>query len=232
MYKDIPHYYPFIRWDVPHLSALAITIAVALLLLLMGRLTGEKGSRLICRFLAILLGIEFVGEFSWRFFSDDYGPWVHNLPLHFCSFMLIIAIIAMWWRKDWACGLCYFGILSASIQGLITPAMANGYPSIAFYVFFIAHGLLLIVGLAVPILLKWRSSRWAPLRSLLLMDLYLIGIHPINIYLDTNYGYTRFSPVEGCLLDYLGAAPYYYLWLQLPVLGLFYLMSLFVRMRA
>lgn len=229
MHQHIPDYFPFIRWDVPHLAALAITALVAAIVLLLGLWTGEKGSRIICKVLAVILYTEFVAEFAWRFASHDYGPWQYNLPLHFCSFMLLIAVIALWTRAEWACALCYFGILSASIQGLITPAMANGYPSVAFYVFFIAHGLLLVVGLAIPVLLKWRSSWWAPLRSILLMDLYLICIHPVNLWLHTNYGYTRFSPVKGCVLDYFGAAPYYYLWLQLPVLALFYFMALFVR---
>lgn len=49
--------------------------------------------------------------------------------------------------------------------------------------------------------------------------------------LGTNYGYTQGSPVPGCLLDYLGPAPWYYLLLQLPALGLFCLMTLPFRRR-
>ena len=76
---------------------------------------------------------------------------------------------------------------------------------------------------------RWRARRKDILRSLLLMDAYLLFIIPVNMWLGTNYGFTQESPIPGCLLDYLGDAPWYYLWLQLPALGLFYLMYLSLR---
>ena len=225
-------YYEFIRWDTPHLCALALTVFSAVALLALGYRLSERARFLICRVLAGILAMEYVGEFIWRFASGTYGPWQENLPLHFCSFMIIVAIIALWWHKHWACALVYFGVLTASIQGLITPAMANGYPSIAFYIFFFSHGLLLVVALAIPVLLGWRARGFDDVRSILIMDAYVLCIIPVNILLGTNYGYTQGSPVEGCILDYLGPAPWYYLWVQLPVLALFRLMMLFVRERS
>ena len=223
-------YYPFIRWSTPHLSAVALSLLLAILLIALGRWKGDKASILICRSLGALLLLELIGETIWRFVFEDYGSnWRWNLPLHFCSFMAVAAFIALWFRKPWACCVCYFGIMSASIQGLITPAMANGYPSLAFFVFFFAHGLLLVVGLAIPLLIGWRASIWDPIKAFLMMDAYLLFIIPVNLCLRTNYGYTRFSPVEGCILDYCGTAPWYYLWLQLPVLAIFYFLYLFVR---
>ena len=157
---------------------------------------------------------------------DDYGPWQYNLPLHFCSFMSVFAFIALWWRVRRACAIVYFGVLAGSIQGLITPAMADGYPSMAFFVFFIAHSLLLVVALAIPVLLGWRARGWDDLKTLLMMDAYLLFIHPINLWLSTNYGYTMGAPIPGTLLDYLGPAPWYYLWAQLPVLAMLRLLML------
>lgn len=96
----------------------------------------------------------------------------------------------------------------------------------SFFHFFLSHSLLLIVALAIPLLLGWRSRGFDDVKSLLFMDLYLACIIPINIWLGTNYGYTQNSPVAGCILDYLGPAPWYYLWLQLPALTIFRLMML------
>ena len=98
--------------------------------------------------------------------------------------------------------------------------------SLAFYVFFIAHGLLLIVALAIPVLTGWRARGYDDVKALLLMDAYVLLIIPVNLWLDTNYGYTQGIPVEGTLLDYLGEAPWYYLWAQLPVLAVFRLLML------
>lgn len=223
---ETPDIAPFVRWSAPHLTALALAVIVAAGVLWGGSRLSRRGRYCLCRILAAIIALQFISEYLWRAFSDAYGPWQHNLPLHFCSMMSIISFIALWQRKHWACAIVYFGVLTASIQGLITPAMAEGYPSIAFFIFFLSHSLLLVVALAIPILLGWRSKGYDDLRSLLIMDAYVLCIIPINIWLGTNYGYTQGSPVEGCLLDYLGPAPWYYLWLQLPALALFRLMML------
>lgn len=222
-------YYPFERWGIPHLSALAITVLVTAVLLWWGRRQSLEKRQRICRVLALVVAVQFVGEFIWRYSTFAYGGWKNNLPLHFCSFMTVFAVIALWWRHRWACAIVFFGVLTASIQGLITPAMANGYPSLAFYVFFLSHGLLLTIALSIPLLLNWRAKGYDDVISVLIIDAYLAFIIPVNIMLGTNYGYTQGSPVEGCLLDYLGPAPWYYLWLQLPVLMVFRLMFLIVR---
>ncbi len=219
-------YIPFIRWSAPHIIALILTVLVAALVLWLGRRMKEPGRFILCRVLGAIVLFQLVSEFVWRAFSDDYGPWEYNLPLHFCSFMSVFAFIALWWRVRWACTVVYFGVLAGSIQGLITPAMANGYPSMAFFVFFVAHSLLLVVALSIPLLLGWRARGWDDLKTLLLMDAYVLLVHPINLWLNTNYGYTQGVPVDGTLLDYLGPAPWYYLWAQLPVLALLRLLML------
>lgn len=84
----------------------------------------------------------------------------------------------------------------------------------------------MVVALAIPVLIGWRARGWDDLRSVLLMDAYVLLIIPINHWLGTNYGYTEGAPVPGTLLDYLGPAPWYYLWVQLPVLAVFRLMML------
>ena len=216
----------FVRWSAPHIIALILTVLIAALVLWLGSRMQERGRYRLCRVLGGIVLFQLVSEYIWRACVDDYGPWQYNLPLHFCSFMSVFAFIALWWRVRRACAIVYFGVLVGSIQGLITPAMADGYPSMAFFVFFIAHSLLLVVALAIPVLLGWRARGWDDLKTLLMMDAYLLLIHPINLWLSTNYGYTMGAPIPGTLLDYLGPAPWYYLWAQLPVLAMLRLLML------
>ena len=96
----------------------------------------------------------------------------------------------------------------------------------------VIHSLLLVVALAIPVLLGWRARGWDDLKTLLIMDAYVLLIHPINLWLGTNYGYTQGPPIPGTLLDYLGTAPWYYLWAQLPVLALLRLLMLPVHDRS
>lgn len=225
-----PAVYHFERWSTDHLAALVITLLIASGILFLSTRCNEKGRTHISKTLALLIALQFLTEYIWRSLTDDYGSWKYNLPLHFCSFMSILSIIALWWNWRPACALVYFGVLMGSIQGLITPAMADG--RMAFYIFFIAHGLLLLVALSIPILTGWRARGYDDLKALLLMDAFLLFIIPINILLGTNYAYTQAVPVKGTLLDVFGTPPWYYLWAQLPVLAVFRLLMFPVHDKA
>lgn len=225
----VPEIEPFVRWGIPHLVAVALTLLASGGIAMLGLKAKESTRLLFCRGMACILLIMFLVEFTWRHTGGVDTPWQENLPLHFCSIMIIISAIALWYRTRWACAVVYFGVLTASVQGLITPALAEGYPSFAFFIFFFSHSMLFLAAIAVIHALRWKARSKDTWRSLLLMDFYLLLIIPINILLGTNYGFTQASPTPGCILDYLGAAPWYYLWLQLPLLALFYLMHLPLR---
>lgn len=75
-----------------------------------------------------------------------------------------------------------------------------------------------------------RLGLWDDMRALGLCDAYLVLIIPVNIWLDTNYGFTRYAPA-GTVLEYFGSAPWYLLTLQIPALVLLRLLYLTVRVR-
>lgn len=220
----------FVRWSVPHWAALGLITAATVGFLCCGLRMAETGRYRLCRVLAVLILVSFLAEYTMRALLPEYGPWKENLPLQFCTLMELTAVVALWFRNRLFCAPVFFCVLTASIQALITPALAADWPSPVFFFFFFSHGLLMPAALAIPLLLGWRAGRWDPLRSVLLGDVYILLISPVNLLLDTNYGFTRFSPA-GSMLDYLGPAPWYYLWLNLPALGIFSLMYLFVKER-
>lgn len=216
-------------WSPTHMYTL---LAVALLttgILIWGKCMPPAGQHRLCKGIALANLVVYLFEYIWRFMYDSWEHILaHELPLHFCAVMAILCFIALWWGPRWARSLVYFGVLSASIQALITPAITSGFPSLNFFIFFLSHGLLLLSALAIPLLTDWKAKLKDPLRSVLLMNAYLIVIHPINLLLDSNYGYTTAAPA-GSILEGLGPAPWYYLWLELPALALFYLMYLPIR---
>ncbi|MFR4222891.1 MAG: TIGR02206 family membrane protein [Akkermansia sp.] len=163
-----------------------------------------------------------------RIVREHWEPWQDRLPLHFCSLMTLVCFIALWFRKPWACAVAYFGVLTASVQGLITPMLYDGFPSAAFFAFFVGHGLLLISALYLPVVLGWRARPWDDVKTLGLCDAYLLLIIPVNVWLGTNYGFTRYAPA-GTVLEYFGPAPWYLLTLQLPALAILRLLYLTVR---
>lgn len=220
----------FVRWSVSHWTVLGLIGLGTAGFLLCGRRMAEEGRYRLCRGLAVLMLLTFLVEYTMRATLPEYGPWKENLPLQFCTLMELAGAAALWFRNRWVCAPVFFCVLTASIQALITPALTADWPSPVFFFFFFSHGLLMPAALAIPLLLGWRARALDPLRAVLLGDVYILLIIPVNLWLDTNYGFTRFSPA-GSMLDYLGAAPWYYLWLQLPALAIFSLMYLFVRQK-
>lgn len=221
-----------VRWSVSHWGAVIVTSLVTL-----GIIGGALRQSLdvrqkVCRGLAVVVGLIYAADSSFILFTQHHGSWEQNLPFHYCSMMLLVATVALWTRHRTACWVLYFGALTACLQGLITPALEADFPTLRYFLFFCVHGILMPAALAVPLLLGLRARLRDVVISLLLMDVYLLCIHPLNLLLGTNYGFTRESPVPGCLLDYAGPAPWYYLLLQIPAFLLFCLLWLPVKEKA
>ncbi len=221
-----------VRWSVSHWGAVIVTSLVTL-----GIIGGALRQPLdvrqkVCRGLAVVVGLIYAADSSFILVTQHHGSWEQNLPFHYCSMMLLVATVALWTRHRTACWVLYFGALTACLQGLITPALEADFPTLRYFLFFCVHGILMPAALAVPLLLGLRARLRDVAISLLLMDVYLLCIHPLNLLLGTNYGFTRESPVPGCLLDYAGPAPWYYLLLQIPAFLLFCLLWLPAKEKA
>ncbi len=219
----------FVRWSVSHWGAVISTVVVTLALIGFSLRQPLEIRQKVARCLAAVVGCIYLSDSAYILISQHHGSWENNIPLHFCSMMLIVATFALWTRNKTACWVLYFGALTACLQGLITPALDKDFPTLRYFLFFSLHGILMPAALAVPLLLGMRARFKNVVVSLLLMDAYLVCVHPINLLLGTNYGFTIKSPVPGCILDFMGPAPWYYLLLQIPALCLFSLLYLFVR---
>lgn len=223
----------FVMFSATHFYALLVIILITAATIIIGRRVSPSKRDRICKGIALANLIIFFFEYIRNYIIYDTSVFISTkLPLHFCALMAILCFIALWLKRPWARALVYFGVLSASIQGLLTPALKQDFPTVVYFQFFTSHGLLLLSALSIPLLTDWRSRIKDPIRSLLLMNAYLIVIHPINLLCHSNYGFTTAAP-GGSILESLNTpAPWYYLWLELPALALFCIMHLFVRRKA
>lgn len=221
-----------VRWSASHWGAVTAT-AIVTFGIIGGCIRQPLEQRQkVCRMLAVAVFLIYLADTGFILVTQHHGSWEQNLPFHFCSMMLLVASFALWTRKRAACWLLYFGALTACLQGLITPALEADFPTLRYFLFFCVHGILVPAALAVPLLLGMRATVRDVWVSQLLMNGYLLCIHPVNLLLGTtNYGFTMESPVPGCILDYLGPAPWYYLFLQIPAFLLFSLLRLPVRQK-
>lgn len=220
----------FEMFSSSHYIALLVIAIISTLTIIIGRRLNATGRTAVCKGIALANLLIFLFEYIRNFLICSPEHLISaELPLHFCALMALLCFIALWWGPQWARSLVYFGVLSASIQGLLTPALVLDFPTTDYFLFFGSHGLLLLSALAIPLLTGWRSRFKDPIRSLLLMNAYLIVIHPINLLCNSNYGFTTAAPAGSILESLHTPAPWYYLWLEIPALALFFLMYLFVK---
>lgn len=221
----------FVRWSAAHWGALGMLALVSLALFVGGRRCGEEGRRRLCRGLAVVMLLLTAAEFAYRALDAVPDPHREYLPLHYCSVMMFVSAYALWTRARWASAMVYFSVLTASVQALITPALTFDFPHPRYFFFFLSHSALFLAAVSLPVLRDWRARKWDPVLTLALMDVYMLCVIPVNLLLDTNYGFTQYAP-PGSILTYLGPAPWYFFILHLPGLGVFYVLYLFVRKKA
>lgn len=104
--------------------------------------------------------------------------------------------------------LTYYWGLAGTLQALITPALAEGFPHPLYFEFFASHGGIIIVGIVMTAGLGWRPSPGSPWRVLALTYLLAAPIGLANWLLGANYMYLCGPPPRGSLYDYFGPWPF------------------------
>ncbi len=102
-----------------------------------------------------------------------------------------------------------FWIIAGTIQGVLTPDIAKGFPSLDYLRYCIVHlGLLIVVFYSV-LVMGGRPKFKSIFKSFLPLQIYIAVIIVINISLDANYCYLNHKSDSSSVLDYLGDWPYY-----------------------
>ena len=225
---------PFHAFSFQHLVTLGIGVLVLAGLLAAGR-RGGISRHLAAGVLAFAnLSAYPLGLAAWL--ALDVPQSLDNLvPLHLCDLAAIIAGFAMLTRRPLLCALTYFWGLAATSQALVTPAIAVGFPSAPYVMFFVQHFAVVGAALYVPIVDGWRPKQplWkGPLEAYGWAFGYLLMVLCVNRLLGTNFGFACRPPDNPSLLDHLGAWPWYLVSGMGMALVLFFLLALPFRRRA
>lgn len=149
-----------------------------------------------------------------------------DLPLYLCSLLAILIPIYTHYQKYWMFEILVFLIIAGTLQGVITPDIAEGFPSLDYFRYWIVHlGLLFVMCYSIFVL-RLKPSFKSVFKSFLFLQGYVIMMIIVNALLDANYFYLNEKPKSASLLDYFGDWPYYILVVQIIVLPLFLLIYL------
>ena len=200
----------FVLFGPPHLTAIALTLLVPLVLALLARHEhlGRDADRLARIGLVAFLT---VGWVCW------YGlaAWRHDLrldnalPMNLCDWAEIALIVALLTRNQFAYELGYFWGLGGTLQGVLTPPLYYDFPDLQFVFFFVQHGgvvaALLYLTLGMRMRPTWRSLP----RVIAASFVYLGAAGLLDWALGVNYGFLRAKPLGQNLLALMSPWPWY-----------------------
>lgn len=130
-------------------------------------------------------------------------------PLNFCDWVAILTVVTLIYPNRGTYELCYFWSLGGTLQALLTPDLAYGFPDPRFIAFFALHGGVLAAVVFMTLGIGMRPVPLSIVRALAWAGFYLAVAMAANAMLDTNFGYLRAKPAHPSLLDYLAPWPYY-----------------------
>ena len=210
----------FETFAAPHVVALAVTVLIAAALPAWARRTNSpKLTRGIAWTLAIvLLANEFAYYLTGLYFEPQHFL-AEYLPLHICGTATFLTAWVLVRPHRYLFEIAFFWGLAGTLQAVLTPNIAEGFPSYWFFRFFVTHSGI-VVGVAFATWgLRQRPGRWAVLRIFVITNLYMGAIALANWILDANYMFLRLPP-EGASPFFFLPWPWYIVFLEFVGLAL------------
>ncbi|NNC49289.1 MAG: TIGR02206 family membrane protein [Flaviramulus sp.] len=149
-----------------------------------------------------------------------------DLPLYLCSLLGLFMPIFTYYRKFWMYEILLFWIIAGTLQGVITPDIEIGFPSLDYFRYWAVHLGLLIIIFYATFVFKMRPKFKSVFKSFFALQVYVLAMVIINFILNANYFYLNEKPKSATLLDYFGEWPWYIVTGQLIIIPYFLLIYL------
>ena len=166
---------------------------------------------------------------SYAVFRVNHGAaeWKEMLPFQLCDWTMFAVVVALLTGGNPAwLEVAYFWGIGGSLQAIVTPNLAFGFPDIRFLSFFTDH-----CGIVVGVLYLMISRRFRPTmksiwRTLAWSELYLAITLIVDWLTGVNYGFLLHKPEAFSILNYLSDSRPIYI-LQLNGLALLFFAVLY-----
>lgn len=154
-----------------------------------------------------------------------YGDlWRNTLPLQICGMSVVLTIVLLITRKKPIFDLLYFWGIGGAGMAILTPEQLFPFPHILNLTYFWSHALIIIGVAFMMVNYGYRPYFKSFVHALVLTNLYIAVMIPVNIALDTNYLYLCAKPKGATPVDFLGPWPWYILGLELLGAGIFFIL--------
>lgn len=201
----------------------SITFILILFFLWSGRYIEEKYKIIFAKAISVLTLIITVSN---HIIDVNNGNWdiYENLPLHLCSISNLIACFVLFIPKNqklfeflFYCG--FWGGLMAILTAQINDYDGSLFKYIQYYT---SHGTIIFMPLYMFYHLNYKLSKFSWLKLLLILNIFMAIIIPINFKIGSNYMYLAEAPNIKNPMVY-GDWPFYIVNWEFIIIILFYL---------
>ena len=192
----------------PHLAALAALAALIAVSVWLPRRRGARARRAYARTLAAVILAAWAGEYL----ADALnGSWsVRNtLPLQLTDAISVSAALALLTRRQLLVELTWYWSLTATLQAVLTPDLAQSFPSIYYFTYFGYHEGAIAAACFLVAGCRLRPRRGGSLRVFAITLGWAAIAGAADALTAGNYMYLRFKPAHASLLSFLGPWPWY-----------------------
>ena len=171
---------------------------------------------LVLNYLAYLALIRGMGVHSWS----------QMLPMQLCDWAMLVVIVAMWTgNRSWF-EVAYFWSIGGTVQAVLTPNLAYGFPDFRFFSFFISHCGIIIGIVFLMLTRKYRPYPFSIVKVFLWSELYFVVTMITDRITGYNYGFLLHKPEAFSILSFLSDSRPLYL-LQFHLLALVFFTVLY-----
>lgn len=215
----------FESFSLQHFYALIVFALITIMAIWFGWKSNDRTKQQIGFIIAFIAFSIMVFDLIYRLATKTLDI-LGDLPLFLCDLVVCILPIVIWKRNRKWLGILYFWAVAGTLQALITPELKSGFPSFEYFRYFIMHAG--IVSAVVYCIVVWKINiTWRDfLNAILYAQFYIIGIHIINIFLESNYSYTMRKPESVTILNFMGDWPWYILVAEIVMIILFLVLML------
>jgi len=148
-----------------------------------------------------------------------------DLPVHLCGVGVFLTAWALLRRRQLVYELAYFWGLAGTLQGVLTPDIAKGFPSYEFFQFFITHCGIVVGVLVATVGLGMRPCPGSVPKVFALTAVYATLVAALNWLVGANYMFLCAPPAGDSPFFFL-AWPWYVAFLAL--VGLVFYTALYL----
>src|SRR5205807_10443951 len=141
----------------PHLTVIFLTSTLPFVLAALVR--RRKSTRVERAIVALLSGVLVANYIAYLIFLRSHGvvSWRQMLPLQLCDWGMVVVIVALWTGNQRWFEVAYFWGIGGTLQAVLTPNLAFGFPDFRFFCFFISHS-----GIIIGVIFLMRTRGYRP----------------------------------------------------------------------